>query len=343
MSFPTDFQMELMSQTSIVHYIEYQFEKELQSVTGFLNIKIVENLYDNNTKFMKALVSKCNNLKEQNSKLYIKERPLPSIAQNVDVREPVGEIITYCIECLDNDSKLNLKELQAELAETNKQNDENYYNFSEEQLKEIIDAAYIIYEYNKNNELEKQDNIVDLLKTTIKLVDNSSSSNIFRQSFINIFSIFDAYVFEHLKDYFYTHPNELETFLDLKTNDKIKITLEDTLSFSNIENLKYDMIQKQFSGKYLSEIIRKLKNYKVDLYKNIDYALLMEMIERRNIHLHNKGYVDEKYKNSFNIYKFNIGEYAYIDSEYLFIKVFNTLSQFATNFDKLFVSVATDT
>ena len=46
--------------------------------------------------------------------------------------------------------------------------------------------------------MEEQDNIINVLKTTIKLVDNSSSSNIFRQSFINIFSIFDAYIFEYL-------------------------------------------------------------------------------------------------------------------------------------------------
>ena len=57
----------------------------------------------------------------------------------------------------------------------------------------------------------------------------------------------------------------------------------------------------------------------------------MEMVERRNIHLHNKGYADNKYYNSFNIYKFNVDDYVNIDSEYLFIKVMNTLSKFLTN------------
>lgn len=72
------------------------------------------------------------------------------------------------------------------------------------------------------------------------------------------------------------------------------------------------------------------------MFSEIDYPALMEMIERRNIHLHNKGFADSKYCTSFNIYKFNIGDYAYIDSEYLFIKVFNSLSRFATNFEKVF-------
>ena len=35
-----------------------------------------------------------------------------------------------------------------------------------------------------------------------------------------------------------------------------------------------------------------------------------------------------------NIYKFNIGDYAYIDNEYLFIKVMNTLAQFSSNIER---------
>ena len=91
------------------------------------------------------------------------------------------------------------------------------------------------------------------------------------------------------------------------------------------------MVQKQFAGKYLSELISKLKNYKPDIFKDIEYPVLMEMVERRNIHLHNKGYADNKYYSSFNIYKFNVDDYVNIDSEYLFIKVMNTLSKFLTN------------
>lgn len=43
--------------------------------------------------------------------------------------------------------------------------------------------------------------------------------------------------------------------------------------------------------------------------------MLMEMIERRNIHLHNKGIVDKKYCSFFNIYHFHEGEYAFIDNK----------------------------
>ena len=89
------------------------------------------------------------------------------------------------------------------------------------------------------------------------------------------------------------------------------------MNFDSIEALKIDMVQKQFSGRYLRELINKLKRYKPNIFNNVDYTMLMDMIERRNIHLHNKEFVDNKYCNLFNIYKLSIDNYAYIDSDYL--------------------------
>ncbi len=336
MGFLNDFQFELISQTSIVHYIEFQFEQELHKANKFLNLTIKEEkLYDNNSCFMTELVTACDNLLDEISNSYRKERALPDIAKGVDIREPIGETIEYCIETLENEGSLDPLELKNELAEANRLNDDDcdYYSFSDEQIKEILESAEIIRDYRINAELEEQEDILNLLKTTIKLVDNSSSSNIFRQSFINVFSIFDAYVFEYLKKFSYSNPKELEKILDVKNNEKVKITLDEMLDFNNIEELKFNMIQKQFTGKYLSELIGKLKKYKPEIFDDIEYPELMEMIERRNIHLHNKGFVDDKYCDSFNIYRLNKGDYAYIDSNYLFIKVFNTLSQFVTNIE----------
>ena len=59
MGFLNDFQFELISQTTIVHYIEYRFEQELNKAKEFLDIKIKENLYDNNSDYMKLLNSIC--------------------------------------------------------------------------------------------------------------------------------------------------------------------------------------------------------------------------------------------------------------------------------------------
>lgn len=336
MSLRSDFQMEMVSQTSIIHYIEFQFEKELSNVAELLDIKIKKNLYDNNIEFMKSLVMKCDVSLEHISKNYLPERPFPNTIKNINAQESFEEVIDYCIELLECEELLSTDILKKEFEEANRNNDEVYYNFTDKEIEEIIDIAQIIFDKNKNKKLYEEEISIESLKTSINLVNNASTSNIFRQSFINIFSIFDAFVFENLKMYFCKKPQDLEKFLEIKNTEKIKITIDDVLLYKNIEELKANMIHKQFDGKYLSEIIKRLKSYNPDLFSGIDYPTLMEMIERRNIHLHNKGYADYKYCTSYNIYRFNIGDYVYIDSKYLFTNVFNILSQFATNFEKFF-------
>ncbi len=328
-----DFQVELDSQTAIVYYIEYQFEKELNRANRYLNLDIKQNLYDNNIDYMKMINSSCDEFLDKNSILYIKPRKLPTIAKNVDVLEPIGEIIDYCIEVLEQGEDIEVNKLKDELSKI----DEEYYhfnNFTEKQLEEMITSASIIKDNRVNFKLAEQDEIINSLKTSIKLVDNSSSSNIYRQSFINIFSIFDAYVFEYIEKYFCSKPAELNKFLEIKNSEKVKMTLDEVVEFRSIDNLKNEMIHKQIASKYLRELINQIRKYRPSVLNGIEYPMLVEMIERRNIHLHNKGFVDKKYCDSFNVYNFNEGEYAFIDKEYLFSKVFNILSQFVANMEK---------
>lgn len=331
MNILTDFQMELISQTSIVHYIEYRFEKELDSVLHLLDIeKIPESLYDDNSSFMGRLTLSCNAFINKTEKAFFVERPIPDWVKTVSTEEPLGDLLNYCIESLD-EGALVFEKIKNKIIEVNEEFEEISYDFTDEQINEVIEAANIIYHYCKNKEFEEQIDKVNLLKTTIKLVDNSSSSNIFRQSFINAFSIFDAYVFDFLKEYFYRNPDKVDSFFGIKNNDKIKVSLEEVISFSDIDSLKNDMIRKQFAGKYLREIIYKLHSYDNSLFDGIKFNELMELIERRNVHLHNKGFVDSKYCSKYNLNGYNVGDYAFIDSKYLFIRTFNTLSNFITN------------
>ena len=90
----------MVSQTTIVHYIEYQFEKELNNVSNILEIKIPEDLYDNNSIFMEKLTSVCDKALDSINQAYIPDKPMPNIVNNIDMREPIGEVIDYCIECL---------------------------------------------------------------------------------------------------------------------------------------------------------------------------------------------------------------------------------------------------
>lgn len=71
-----------------------------------------------------------------------------------------------------------------------------------------------------------------------------------------------------------------------------------------------------------------MKSHNPELF-NIDgeikYANFIEMINRRNCHIHNNGVIDNSYlginkindKPEFNIYNFSIGSYAEINRQYL--------------------------
>lgn len=65
MNFLNNFQSELISQTSIVHYIEFQFEQELNKVRRYLNVEIKDELYNNNSNYMKLILSTCRVIKSK--------------------------------------------------------------------------------------------------------------------------------------------------------------------------------------------------------------------------------------------------------------------------------------
>lgn len=59
----------------------------------------------------------------------------------------------------------------------------------------------------------------------------------------------------------------------------------------------------------------------------------MEIIQRRNLHIHKKGIVDEKYfaKGNGSELGISVGDYAVIDNEYMH-KATELLEKFVTNF-----------
>ncbi len=333
-----DFKSEISSQISIIYYLQRRFESEFQSVSHIIQKSIPDNiddLYNNNSKLMNELLQACDLKLESNSSQYIITDELPNWLKGVDLREPIGELIELCIESIDNGSPLSIPELQKRINEINEINGDDYYNFSNDKLEEILSVSKTIFQLRKNNKLSLEDEKLDLLKTTIALIDVSSNSNIFRQTFINIFSLFDAYVFDCIKLFFYKHPTELENFFTGK--ELLKIGVDEIVSFTKIEELKNDIIQKQFAGRYLNDIISRLYNYKIGVFNNVKFPNLMEMISRRNIHIHNKGVVDNKYCEKYNIYDLKKGDYAFIDNNYLLKNVFNTLLIFAENLQNLLI------
>ena len=331
-----DFQAEIDSQISIIYYFQRRFEYEFKSVSHIIQKLIpsnIDKLYNNNSDLMNELLAACNLKLEHNSSLYVATDELPNWIKGLDLREPTGELIELCIDYIESGKPLSLQEFQSIIAETNKLNGKNHYDLSNEKLVEILSVSQTLFKLCKNNELTLEDEKLNLLKTTIALIDTSSNSNIFRQTFINSFSLFDAYVFDCVKSFFYKHPTELTVFFT--TKELMKIGIDELILFDKIEELKSEIIHKQFAGRYLSDVISRLYKYDETIFEHVNFSNLMEMVSRRNIHIHNKGIVDDKYCENYNIYGLKKGDFASIDNNYLLANVFNTLLIFAENLQKI--------
>ena len=86
------------------------------------------------------------------------------------------------------------------------------------------------------------------------------------------------------------------------------------------------VIEEHLKGKYLREVLFILHASDIQLTDSLQgdkFIHLLEMIMRRNIHIHNRGVVDSKYleenengKPRYNVYGLTEGTVAHIDSAY---------------------------
>ena len=313
MSLFQDFCFECDAQKEVVRYIEISFEEEFEKASRLLEapLRPVGDVYSNNAEFISELKAKYDNAKATISAEWQDAEEYPEWFFAVDQREPLGNMIEYCVDCMDNGEAINAEKLNSEIAEWNETVGECYY--TGEMVEKALSVAPSVRKHRINNQLENDDMNLDRLAATMRMLNVTANSNIYRQAFVNLFSIFDAYVFDYLKNYFFNHIDKLEYFLG---GEKIKLPYEDVFKNSTIDEAKDDFIRKKFEGKYIKHLLKALYRSNNAVFDGIEYSKLMEMVNRRNIHIHNKGIVDDHYIEEFNIYSYDTGEYAAITKQY---------------------------
>jgi len=170
------------------------------------------------------------------------------------------------------------------------------------------------------------------LQTLYSIFDDYAPINIYRQSFILLLTAFDAVVFDLSKKIFTSNFFEIAPFINY---DK-KFTLSDISKFENFEEFSSQTIETVISGKYIADLLEILYKYKNSIFvvdEKDSFAEILEIVQRRNLHVHKKGIVDEKYFSKGNGSELGIqkGEYAVINDQY-FNKVVGLLEQVIENF-----------
>lgn len=249
----------------------------------------------------------------------------PDGLRSIDVRSFEGELIQFMLDALEYDtSPKYISKMREEAIEQIKQDNAEMGN--DEEVKEdtvdfAIQSAIYLLKTRKFDELQFVTEKADEIEIALRMLKPETEINVLRQGFILLMTIFDATVFDLTrvalqKDFF----RLIGIF-----GKQEKVSLESFGKYDDFEKFKEETIEDQLKAKYLKDILSILESLHVDYITINGFKAihLKEMVQRRNIHVHNRGRVDDKYleKDSngtprYNIYNLALGSIAHIDVEY---------------------------
>ncbi|MEG1725895.1 MAG: hypothetical protein RR313_10925 [Anaerovoracaceae bacterium] len=270
---------------------------------------------------------------------------LPAISERILSNDLVDVLVQYtestvydCMANPDNKEYFELidkiipAEFKAELDYEDERADEKSCDMlSEDDYVSIL--SYVRCKlYNEAIENTKQElEEYSELKTLYNIFDDKNPINIYRQAFILLMTAFDAATFDLFSNIF---NQDFFNIARIMNYDK-KFSLDDITKYQNFNEFASKTIDIMISGKYVSDVLEILHGYKNDyfLVEGSDrFEEIMEMVQRRNLHVHKNGIVDEKYFTKGNGSQLGIhtGDYSVIDNIY-YNKASEILRAFITN------------
>jgi hypothetical protein len=189
---------------------------------------------------------------------------------------------------------------------------------------DAIDHAVGLKAESTHSELSRGLVTLDELCLLRRIAEPAAEINIRRQGFILLMTAFDAAVFDLFrialtKDFF-------GLLGKLAKSDKDSVSLRSVAQAGSLEKVRDRIIEEQVKGRYLRELLVLLDSLGVqcvDKRRGVKLVNLIELVLRRNLHVHNRGVVDAKYlesepghKPKYNLYNLKIGDIAAIDTRY---------------------------
>ena len=178
--------------------------------------------------------------------------------------------------------------------------------------------------YSNTYILKKNDDLAALkhFRQILSWLDINNLHNIYRQSFILIMSLFDASYFSLFKQLFVSHFSEVLSCFEDDT-----FNYSDVSKFNDMLELQNFIIDKQLRKCYLKDLLLISQKYNKNIFYSDSkkyFGKCIELINRRNSHIHNYGKVDKKYlmitkrnpEGQFNIFNKVEGDYLTIDKQY---------------------------
>ncbi len=160
------------------------------------------------------------------------------------------------------------------------------------------------------------------LKLVERVTSPEAEINILRQGFILLMTAFDAAIFDLVR---VALRNQFFGLIGLFGKQE-KISLERLGTFGDFDAFRDQIIEEQLKVRYLKDLLFLLKGLGVkcaDEEGGDRFADLIELVLRRNVHVHNRGIADERYLErdqkgvpQFNLFSLAVGDSAPIDGPY---------------------------
>lgn len=160
------------------------------------------------------------------------------------------------------------------------------------------------------------------IEVLARMATPDAEINVLRQGFVLLMTAFDAAVFDLTRIAF------REKFFDLvgAFGKQDKVTLEGVGEAGSFEAFRDQVIEEQLKKRYVKDLIGQIQGLGISLVderKGDRHVQLVELVLRRNLHVHNRGVVDERYlecdkggKPKFNLFDLKLGQAACIDETY---------------------------
>jgi hypothetical protein len=163
---------------------------------------------------------------------------------------------------------------------------------------------------------------LDEIEVAHRMTSDDAEINMLRQGFILLMTAFDAAMFDLVRvalqfNFFGLFP----TFSRQKT-----VPIEHFSKSHEFEGFRDGLIDEQLKSLYIRDLLhtlRKLGVHYLDGSTKLSYGHVMELVARRNVHMHNRGIVDARYMDCdekgeprYNVYSLKLGQVAVIDEPY---------------------------
>lgn len=141
-----------------------------------------------------------------------------------------------------------------------------------------------------------------------------SEINLLRQGFILLVTAFDAAVFDLARD---ALKRNFYGLIAKFAKKDAKLAHAEIGKYRDHRELEADLIETTLRGYYVKDLLRIIKSANVQLVESDhEFGMLIEILDRRNVHVHNRGLVDERYLKNYTDGP-ALGQLAAIDGYYL--------------------------